>query len=162
MCSERYLKYELTKLNKNMTKRFLKMKNIKSIISISLAILLTACAHHDNVRPSDNGEHYVVLTAVTKSEVSKEAIKQSNHYCDEQDKKAYVLNENIEYKGSLSEEEYLTKHNIANAVKTAGTALWMFGEEKANDAGAAIAIGGGAFENSLGQPYELKMSFTCR
>ena len=88
------------------------MKNIKTVISISLATLLVACAHHNNVRPSDNGEHYVMLTSELKSEAGEEAIKQSNHFCDELGKKAYVLNESIEYKGSMPEEDYLTSRNI--------------------------------------------------
>jgi hypothetical protein len=138
------------------------MKNIKTVISISLSTLLVACAHHDNVRPSDNGEHYVMLTSETKSEAGKEAINQSNNFCEELDKKAYVLNESIEYKGTMPEDEYLTSRNIATAVQSAGSTLWVLGEKSVDDLGAAIAIGAGIAEDSMGQPYELKMSFTCR
>ena len=138
------------------------MKNIKTVISISLATLLVACAHHNNVRPSDNGEHYVMLTSELKSEAGEEAIKQSNHFCDELGKKAYVLNESIEYKGSMPEEDYLTSRNIATAVQSAGSTLWVLGEKSVDDLGAAMAIGAGIADDSMGQPYELKMSFTCR
>ena len=138
------------------------MNFTKTLFTLSLATLLTACAHHNNVRPSDGGEHYVKLTAPTKSEAGKEAIRQSNHFCDEQDKKAYVLNESIEYVGSMPEDEYLQSRNIANAVETAGTVLWILGENAVDDVGAAMSIGGGIAEDSMGQPYELVMSFTCR
>ena len=138
------------------------MKNINTVISISLATLLVACDHHNNVRPSDNGEHYVMLTSELKSEAGEEAIKQSNHFCDELGKKAYVLNESIEYKGSMPEEDYLTSRNIATAVQSAGSTLWVLGEKSVDDLGAAMAIGAGIADDSMGQPYELKMSFTCR
>jgi hypothetical protein len=138
------------------------MNAAKTLISLSLATLLTACAHHNNVRPSDSGEHYVKLTAQTKSEAGNEALKQSKHFCGEQDKKAYVLNENITYVGSMPEEEYLQNLNIASAVETAGTVLWVLGENAVDDVGAAMSIGGGIAEDSMGQPYELVMSFTCR
>ena len=77
------------------------MNTTKTILLVSLTTLLMACAHHKDVRPSDNGQHYVRLTADTRSEAGKEAIKQSNHFCEEQGKKAYVVSENIEYKDIL-------------------------------------------------------------
>ena len=138
------------------------MNTIKTVISISLTTLLMACAHHDNVRPSDNGEHYVKLTSETKSEAGKEAINQSNHFCEEQGKKAYIVSESIEYKGSMPEEQYLTSRGIAKAVEGAGPALWALGKNSVNDVGAAMTIGGGIAAGALGQPYELNMTFTCR
>jgi hypothetical protein len=62
----------------------------------------------------------------------------------------------------MPEEEYLQNLNIAGAVETAGTVLWILGENAVDDVGAAMSIGGGIAEDSMGQPYELVMSFTCR
>lgn len=123
-----------------------------------------ACAnqHHDNVRSSDNDENYVKLTSETKSEAGKEAIRQSNYFCEKQDKRAYVLNESIEYKSSMPEDEYLTNRGIVTAVQTAGSTLWVLGKNSVDDVGAAMAIGGGIASGAVGQPYELNMTFTCR
>ena len=137
------------------------MKIINTLITISLTSLLLACAHHKNVRPAADGEHYIKLSSATKSEAGQEAIKQSNHFCAEQEKQAFVINETIEYTGSMPEEQYLTTRNIAGALKAAGTTMWALGQNKVDNAGAALALGGGAAESSLGQPYQLEMTFTC-
>jgi hypothetical protein len=140
------------------------MNKIKTIISISLAMLLMACAnkHHDNVRSSANDENYVKLTSVTKTEAGAEAIRQSNYFCEKQDKTAYVLNESIEYTGTQPENEYLTNRGLVTAVQTAGSTLWLLGGNSVDDVGAAMAVGGEIAGGAVGQPYELNMSFTCR
>jgi hypothetical protein len=76
-------------------------------------------------------------------------------------KKAYVVSENIEYKGGMPEEQYLTSRGIAKAVEGAGPTLWALGKNSVDDVGAAMAIGGGIAAGALGQPYELNMTFTC-
>ncbi len=135
---------------------------IKPVISITFVSLLSACAHHNNVRPASDGNHYVKLSAQTRDAGGKEAWRQAKLYCSEQKASAYVNHESIDYTGSLPESEYLSNLNIANAVETAGTVLWVLGENKVDDVGAAMSIGGGIAEDSMGTPYQVELSFTCR
>ena len=138
------------------------MKLLRILTTILLATIMGACAHHDNVRTASNGEHYIKLASDTKEAAGEEAIRQSDHFCSEQDKKAYIIDESIEYVGSMPEEQYLTTVNVAKALRNAGGAMWGLGGGKVDDAGAAIALGGGVAAESMGQPYELEMNFTCR
>lgn len=138
------------------------MNHIKLVTSFVLLSALTACAHHNNVRQSASGEHYVKLTAETRESAADEALSQAKHYCSEQNMKAYIVNETIQYQGSMAESDYLQQRNIASAIETAGTVLWVFGQNSVDDVGAAMSIGGGIAEDSMGEPYELEMAFTCR
>ena len=57
------------------------MKQLLGLIGILL--LLSACAHHRDVRPSADGIHKVVVRAEDTDEGSRDAIKQANHFCEE-------------------------------------------------------------------------------
>ncbi|TMP26960.1 hypothetical protein CWB99_16800 [Pseudoalteromonas rubra] len=137
---------------------------MKNWIAFSLvAIFASGCAHHNNVRPSADGKHYVNLTAETREAAGKEALEQANHYCEKQERGyAYIQNENITYMGSMPEQEYLQKRNIATAVEAAGTAMWILGENAVDDVGAAMSIGGGIAEDSMGEPYQITLAFSCK
>jgi len=129
--------------------------------TLTAALLLTACAHHNNVRPSSDGNHYIDLYGETKSDVSEKAFDQAKSYCKESKSTPYVVSENIDYIGNMDEEDYLTNRNIAKAVEAAGTAMWIFGRSHVDDAGAALSIGGDIAGDSLGHPYQLHLVFNC-
>lgn len=129
--------------------------------TLTAALLLTACAHHNNVRPSSDGNHYIDLYGETKSDVSEKAFDQAKSYCKKSKSTPYVVSENVDYIGNMDEEDYLTKRNIAKAVEAAGTAMWIFGRSHVDDAGAALSIGGDIAGDSLGHPYQLHLVFNC-
>ncbi|MBQ4811208.1 hypothetical protein A7985_01650 [Pseudoalteromonas luteoviolacea] len=137
---------------------------MKQLIAASLlAVLATGCAHHNNVRPAEDGRHYVNLTAETREKAAEEAIDQANYFCEEKsNNQAYVINEQLTYMGSMPEEEYLRNRNVANAVEAAGAGMAIFGRNSVDDLGAAMMIGGGIAEDSMGEPYQINMSFSCR
>lgn len=139
----------------------LNMTFLTKATTLAAALLLTACAHHQNVRPSSDGNHYVDLYGETKTEVSKQAFKQAKSYCKESKSKPYVVSEKVDYIGDMSEQDYLTKRNIADAVEAAGTAMWIFGRSHVDDAGAALSIGGDIAGDALGDPYQLHLVFNC-
>ncbi|KZN28642.1 hypothetical protein [Pseudoalteromonas luteoviolacea] len=137
---------------------------MKQLIAASLlAVLVTGCAHHNNVRPAEDGKHYVNLTAETREKAAEEAIDQANHFCEEKGSvRAYVINEQLTYMGSMPEEEYLRNRNLANAVEVAGAGMAIFGRNAVDDVGTAMWIGGGIAEDSMGEPYQINMSFSCK
>ncbi len=129
--------------------------------SLITLLLLTACAHHHNVRPSSDGNHYVDLYGETRTDVAEQGFDQAKSYCKESKKKSFVVSENIDYIGSDDEQAYLTKRNITQAVEAAGTAMWIFGRSHVDDAGAALSIGGDIAGDALGNPYKLHLVFNC-
>lgn len=138
------------------------MTHLSKLSMLCSVLLLTACAHHNNVRPSSDGNHYIDLYGETKTDVAEQAFDQAKSYCKEAKLKPYVVTEKIDYIGNIDEQEYLTKRNIASAVEAAGTAMWIFGESHVDDAGAALSIGGDIAGNALGNPYQLHLVFNCK
>ena len=137
------------------------MQLTSKIATLTTLCLLTACAHHNNVRPSSDGNHYINLYGETKENVADDAFKQAKSYCDESKHTPFVVSEKIDYVGSINESEYLTKRNIAKAVETAGTAMWILGDSHLDDAGAVMSIGGDIAADALGKPYHLHLVFNC-
>ena len=60
---------------------------------IVIMALLTGCAHHRDVRPNDSGIHTVVFQTESKTEGYNNAMSQAKHYCETQNKNAYVVKE---------------------------------------------------------------------
>lgn len=137
------------------------MTFLSKLSTLSAMLLLTACAHHHNVRPSIDGNHYVQLEGESRTEVAKQAFNQAKSYCKQSKQTPYVVSEKVEYVSSIDEQEYLTKRNLASAVEAAGTAMWIFGENHVDDAGAALSLGGDIVGDSLGNPYQVRLVFTC-
>ncbi len=137
------------------------MLSLNQSLQLAAALLLTACAHHQNVRPSSDGNHYINLNGETRTEVSEHAFKQAKSYCKELQLSPYVITEEVDYVGSVDERTYLTQRNIASAVEAAGTAMWIFGRSHVDDAGAVLSIGGDIIGDSLGNPYQVHLTFTC-
>lgn len=138
------------------------MTILAKVAMLTTVLLLTACAHHNNVRPSSDGNHYVELYGESRTDVAEQAFDQAKSYCKESKLNPFVVSEKIEYIGNIDEQEYLTKRNIASAVEAAGTAMWIFGESHVDDAGAALSIGGDIAGNALGHPYQLHLVFNCK
>ncbi|PHI35399.1 hypothetical protein CBQ28_19860 [Pseudoalteromonas sp. GCY] len=135
------------------------MKRI--LLSVGLAVWLSGCAHHDDVRPSSDGVHNIMLFSDSRDAGSKEALKQARHYCKQADMVAYVVNLDIIYNSDTPESTYITQKGVANAVEAAGMAMWIFGRNSVDDAGAAMTIGGGIADGALGKPYDVRLNFKC-
>ncbi|MFC0118354.1 hypothetical protein [Pseudoalteromonas xiamenensis] len=132
-----------------------------TLVALSLCSLLAACAHHDDVRPSENNTHYVAVNSQQKEEGGREAMKQAKHYCESIKKQMYVINEEVVYQGSTPESEYLSNLKTADIVSNVGTVLWIFGDGRVDDAGGIAAITGESVKASMGKPYITKMHFKC-
>ena len=58
------------------------------------SFLLASCAHHRDVRPGADGVHKVVIATDDKEQGSRDAISQTNHFCEESGRHAAFVNEN--------------------------------------------------------------------
>lgn len=135
------------------------MKNL--LLAIGVTSFLAACAHHDDVRPSENNQHYVIIKSSDRSEGIKEALDQADHFCKQDKQSMFVLNETVEYQGDKPEQEFLSDQSTAQIVSNAGTWLWVLGDGYVDDAGAIASIAGMSAEHSLGKPYLINLSFRC-
>ncbi|MCG9758801.1 MULTISPECIES: hypothetical protein [Pseudoalteromonas] len=136
------------------------MKRI--LLSVGLAVWLSGCAHHDDVRPSSDGMHTIMLFADSRDAGSKEALRQAKHYCKQTEQVAYVVNLDIIYNSDTPESTYVTQNGLANAVDAMGIAMWIFGKNSVDDAGAALTLSGGIADGALGKPYDVRLNFKCR
>ncbi|WP_087016478.1 hypothetical protein [Thaumasiovibrio subtropicus] len=134
----------------------------KAIVTVTLGLILTACASHEDVRPGADGVHYVSIAASDAKSASREAIKQAQSYCDSHQQGMYVVDEDNFYEGTMTQDQYETHKTIANVASAAGTALWVFGDGKVDDAGGVAAIAGGIYGASLEDPYVTTLSFQCK
>ncbi|WP_105169910.1 hypothetical protein [Pseudoalteromonas sp. T1lg23B] len=135
------------------------MKNV--LIAVTTAIILSACAHHDDVRPSNNNQHYVVIQSVDRSEGVKEALGQATHYCDQSKSTMVVLNESVDYQGDIPEQDYLKTRSAAEAVTEVGSWLWVLGDGYVDDVAAVATIAGAGKLHSMGAPYSVTVNFRC-
>jgi hypothetical protein len=120
------------------------MKSITA--SFTTLFILSACAHHRDVRPGDKGVHSVLVEASNKQEGSRDAIKQARNYCEQFEKQAVFLKESRRYTGDMKERDY------KNAKR---------GAKVAQSIGALAGIGHRA-DSVIGQGYTVSMKFRCR
>ncbi len=139
------------------------MKNIffKLLLGGACTILMTACAHHKDVRPGTDGVHRVLVTAEDGEQGARNAISQANHFCAEQKKSAAFLEEKQAYNGSMKEEDYKTAKTVAKVAQAAGGAVWVFGGKAEREAGGIVGLGGGIANGAIGNGYSVDMKFKC-
>ncbi|MCB9229754.1 MAG: hypothetical protein H6618_09095, partial [Deltaproteobacteria bacterium] len=116
-----------------------------------LIILATiSCAHYPDVRPGES-EHKVIVFAEDEGKGFKNAINQANDFCDDamNEKKAVIISEKKEYKGSMDESSY-KKSKMTTEILGSITSL---GDQYK---GASIR------NINLGKPYEITLIFRCR
>lgn len=135
----------------------------KPIVFLFVTLLITACAHHRDVRPGAEGVHRVVVPAEDEHSGSQNAISQANHFCKEQNKMAVFIDENQKYTGSMDESTYKTAKTVSKVAEAAGGATWVFGRGRGTkDAGAVVGMGGGIADSALGNGYTVEMKFKCQ
>jgi hypothetical protein len=129
--------------------------------SLLALLLLSACAHHRDVRVSADGIHRVVIRAETKEAGEREALNQANHYCGEKHKEAAVVAENNKYTGDMKEEDYKTMKQASKAAEIVGGAAHVFGGKKESTAGGIIGLGGIVADGVAGNGYTTEIRFKC-
>ncbi|HYX35656.1 MAG TPA: hypothetical protein VE954_21370 [Oligoflexus sp.] len=125
-------------------------------------MLLTACAHHRDVRPSEDGLHSVQFQTEEKGQGFREGMSQANHYCEQFKQQAYQVNESSQYVGSMDESTYNTGKTVSKVAKVAGTAGYIFGGKNESKVGGAASVGGVVGDAVLGEGYQYQMRFKCK
>ena len=70
---------------------------IKILGTLLAATLFTACAHHRDVRPADNGIHSVSFKTDRKDDGSRNAMSQAEDFCKQQRKYAVMVSEDSKF-----------------------------------------------------------------
>lgn len=69
---------------------------------LGFIILLASCGHHKDVRPGMDGTHKVFINDRNESKAHRKAMKQANHYCKDEDKRAYIVKHTKKHQGGLT------------------------------------------------------------
>lgn len=133
------------------------MKKLLTLISLALI----SCGHHRDVRPGADGINSVSVIGEEKVEISREALRQAEHFCDQGKKHAAIKSEVIKFIGQGSEEEYKKIKGLTKAVQVAGSGAYVFGGEKEKNIGGIAGIGASAARAYSGNGYEVTMKFIC-
>lgn len=130
----------------------------------SAFFFLAGCASYQDVRPSADGIHNVVVAGESGQQAARSALAQANAYCDKEQnkKKAYIVKEEQKYVGSVDEENYKTGKAVSSVLKTVGGAVTVFGGRNESTVGGVGALGGVATDAALGQGYNVIMQFKCQ
>jgi hypothetical protein len=124
-------------------------------------LLMSACAHHKDVRPGADGLHTVAVQTEDNEAGSREAIDQANHYCEQSGRSAAFVDENKKYTGDVDEATYKNAKMISKVAKSAGGAVWAMGGKKESRAGGVVGLGGQTVDSVLGEGYTVTMKFKC-
>ncbi len=127
-----------------------------------LILMISACAHHRDVRPGEGGVHRVVVSTDDNDEGTREAIDQANHYCKQYSKGAVFVDENKKYTGSMKESDYKAAKTASKVAAGVGGAAFVFGGKNESQAGGILGLGGGVADSALGKGYSVEMRFKCK
>ncbi|MBM4252525.1 MAG: hypothetical protein FJ146_11180 [Deltaproteobacteria bacterium] len=143
---------------------WLQKSNLGSHSALALMFLVIgACAHHDDVRPSTTGVHLVVTKGEEREVAYRSARAQAECYCDEFDKLPFIVSESTAFVGEGGEKEYLRQKRLANAAKVGGTAGAIFMPSKGLRAASGIAtVAGQSGDAYLGEQYRIRVKFRCK
>jgi hypothetical protein len=132
------------------------------LLLFTLAIILSSCAHHRDVRPSAKGVHLVRFNTEDKSQGYSNAIAQARHFCEQEKGNAYVVKEGYKYVGDMDEKTYKNTKTASKIASGVGGAAFAFGGEKESNAGGILGLGGGIANSVAGQGYQYSMKFKCK
>ena len=131
-------------------------------IIISTVLILSACAHHRDVRPSDDGIHKVILMVKEKNAGGSEALSEAENYCEESKQHPMIVSENTVYVGSMDEQTYNNVQTGAKVAEVAGGMAHVFGGKNESNAGGIVGLGGVVAETAAGTGYKYEMKFKCK
>jgi hypothetical protein len=129
--------------------------------SLLILLLLISCGHHRDVRPGASGIHRVLVHHEDSVVGAQDALKQANHYCDQKDKKAAIVEEKTVYVGDVDEATYKRTKMFTRAMNTAGTNTAVHGAKKEKNYGQIGMLGGMSADSALGKGYKTEMAFRC-
>ncbi len=130
-------------------------KNLFAIVLLSSVLI--SCSHHKDVRAGAEGVHRVLVRGNEKSGAERKAIKEANHFCDNERNgtRAVFLNQQTQYTGSMDED-------TRNTIKQASTAAMVVGNSMGDGHGSVLGHAGTAgFIMTHGDDYEAEMKFKC-
>jgi len=143
------------------------MKKIALLIILSLT--LSSCAHHMDVRAGENGIHRVEVRADSRDFAPRSALSQANDFCKERNQYAVILEENVQYVGSMSETAYNAARTASNVATAAGvgTGIYALAKNKSSKSKtakvAALATAGGLVGKAIvNDGYVAQMRFKCQ
>lgn len=133
------------------------------IKSVFILLLLSACAHHHDVRPSADGIHKVIFKTDDKDEGGRDALSQANNYCEEVEKKrAFIVDEISKYTGSMQEDNYKITKNVGKAATIIGGTTYGMGGKTESSVGGIVGLGGVTAGAIAGKGYTYEMKFKCQ
>lgn len=136
---------------------------MKKLLFVSgLILLISACAHHRDVRPGADGVHRVVIATDDQEAGARDAISQANHYCKESNRSAAFVSEDKKYVGTMDEGNYKAAKAISKAATAAGGTVYAMGAKKESNIGGIVGLGGGIANDALGKGYNVEMKFKCQ
>lgn len=125
-------------------------------------LMLGACAHHRDVRPSEDGIHRVILMNQEKDFNSTSAMSEAQDYCESLKKDAVVVSETNTYVGTMQENSYNNSVKGAKVAGAIGSTAYMLGGKKESNLGGIVGLGGAVAQGALGNGYKFEMRFKCR
>jgi len=125
-------------------------------------MIISACAHHRDVRPGGDGINKVVLMNDEKNFSGRAALSQAENYCEEQSRRPMIISETNQYIGSMDESSYNNAKTGAKVAEVVGGTGYVLGGKKESDLGGVIGLGGAVAHEVIGQGYRYEMSFKCQ
>ena len=138
------------------------MKSLSLLSLLGLLVLISACAHHRDVRAGVDGVHRVELKSEDPENGARNAISQANHYCEQFDKSAAFLAEDKKYTGTMSESDYNSAKTASKIAQGIGSAGYVFGGRNEKTAGGIVGLGGSIARGAIGDGYTVEMRFKCQ
>lgn len=141
------------------------MKKLLQFLTIVVSVLiLSNCAHHNDVRPSADGVHKVSFQTEDKAEGYREAMSQAEHYCKEVagHKSPVIVNEQSNYTGGMDEKSYKNAKTASKVAQAVGGVGYVFGGKNESTAGGIVGLGGGIADSAIGRGYTYELKFSCR
>lgn len=139
------------------------MKRMNLILIFGSLIMISACAHHRNVRPGQGGINKVVIKTDDTENAAENALSQANHFCKEVKggKSAVVVEEGEKYTGDMDEKDYKKLKTASKVATTVGGVAHVFGGKNESNAGGVALLGGVVGDTVAGKGYTYQMTFKC-
>lgn len=105
----------------------------------------------------------MVISTDNVDEANRNAIRQSNSYCEQYEKKAYFLTESKKYTGDMDESTYNAGKRISKAAQVFSGGVFVSADSRKEQKTAQkVGLGGVAIDDAFGNGYTVEMKFKCR
>lgn len=135
---------------------------VKLFAASFATLLLASCAHHRDVRPSEDGLNKVILNVENKDDGYRNAMSQAEDYCKQSNQKPVIVTENSKYQGTMAESTYNNGKTASKVAQAVGGAVWTLGGQKESTVGGITGLGGSVAREALGNGYQYVLNFRCR